>query len=98
MPLKFVLGILNSKFIDFIFRHINSNTHVSAGELNSLPFPDPEVSTRDTIINYVDQILAAKRTDPKAHVSHLENKIDKIVYLLYDLTPDEITIVEEASE
>ena len=37
MHLKFVLGILNSKFIDFIFRHVNSNTHVSAGELNALP-------------------------------------------------------------
>ena len=52
--LKFVLGTLNSKLLDFIFRHINSNTHVSAGELNSLPFPDSEDSTQETIINLVD--------------------------------------------
>ena len=31
----------------------------------------------------VDQILDAKRTDPGADVSELENKIDQIVYLLY---------------
>ena len=94
MPLKFVLGILNSKFIDFIFRHINSNTHVSAGELNSLPFPDLDDSTGDVIINLVDQILTTKRTNPNADVSDLESEIDQIVYLLYDLTPDEIAIVE----
>ena len=82
MHLKFVLGILNSKFIDFVFRHINSNTHVSAGELNSLPFPDSEDSTRAPIINFVDQILAAKRTSPAANVSDLESEIDQIVYLL----------------
>ena len=95
VPLKFVLGILNSKFIDFIFRHINSNTQVSAGELNSLPFPDSEASTRNTISKLADQILTTKRTHPNADVSNLENEIDKMVYLLYDLTTDEIAIVEE---
>ena len=29
-------------------------------------------------------------------VSDLENEIDQIVYLLYDLTPEEIAIVEGA--
>jgi type II restriction/modification system DNA methylase subunit YeeA len=60
-----------------------------------LPFPDSEDSTRDAIINLVDQILTAKRTQPNADVSNLENEIDQIVYLLYDLTADEIAIVEE---
>ena len=96
MHLKFVLGILNSKFIDFIFRHLNSNTQVSAGELNALPFPDSEDSIRESIINFVDQILTAKRTDPNTDVSDLENEIDQIVYLLYDLTPEEIAIVKGA--
>ena len=96
MHLKFVLGILNSKFIDFIFRHLNSNTQVSAGELNALPFPGSEDSIRESIINLVNQILHAKRTDPDADVSELENEIDQIVYLLYDLTPEEIAIVEGA--
>ena len=92
--LKFVLGILNSKLMDFIFRHINSNTHVSAGELNSLPFPDSEDSTRDPIISLVDEIFDAKRTNPDVDASELEKEIDQIVYLLYDLTPEEIAIVE----
>ena len=94
--LKFVLGILNSKFMDFIFRHLNSNTHVAAGELNALPFPNSEDSTQESIINLVDQILATKNTNPDTDVSELENEIDQIVYLLYDLTPEEIDIVAGA--
>jgi len=38
-PAAYILGILNSKLMDFIFRRLNSNTQVSAGELNNLPFP-----------------------------------------------------------
>ena len=44
----------------------------------------------------VDKILDAKNTDPDADVSELEKEIDQIVYLLYDLTDEEIAIVEEA--
>ena len=33
---------------------------------------------------------------PDADVSELENEIDQLVYLLYDLTPEEIDIVENA--
>ena len=44
----------------------------------------------------VDQILSVKDTDPDADVSELEKEIDQIVYFLYDLTPEEIKIVEGA--
>ena len=42
----------------------------------------------------VDQILDAKQADPEADTSSLENEIDKLVYELYDLTSEEIAIVE----
>ena len=42
----------------------------------------------------VDQILDAKQANPDADTSDLENKIDKLVYALYNLTEDEIAIVE----
>lgn len=46
------------------------------------------------IENPVEQILDAKRENPAADTSRLECKIDKLVYHLYDLTDEEITIVE----
>lgn len=42
----------------------------------------------------VAKILDTKRTDPDADIPNLENEIDKLVCELYNLTEDEITIVE----
>ncbi len=42
----------------------------------------------------VDKILTAKAQDPNADTSKLEAKIDQLVYQLYNLTDDEITIIE----
>ena len=42
----------------------------------------------------VERILAAKKENSEADVSALEAEIDQLVYKLYDLTPEEIAIVE----
>ena len=43
-----------------------------------------------------DRILKAKRADGAADTAALEREIDERVYRLYDLTAEEIQIVEEA--
>ena len=58
-----------------------------------IPYAVPEKKA-PPIIEFVDQILYAKRADSDANTSSLENEIDKLVYELYNLTEDEITIVE----
>jgi hypothetical protein len=92
---------LNSKLYDFIFRHLNSNTHVSSGQLNSLPFRSISKSQQLPFINLVDKILATTKDedyhinlDKQAKVKEYERQIDQMVYQLYDLTPEEIAIVE----
>ena len=45
-------------------------------------------------INLVDQILSAKVANPKADTSALEKQIDEMVYKLYELTEEEIAIIE----
>jgi hypothetical protein len=45
-------------------------------------------------ISLVNQILHDKYKDPNAATSALERQIDKMVYELYELTPEEIDIVE----
>ena len=45
----------------------------------------------------MERILAAKWRDPKADTTALEREIDRLVYELYDLTPEEIAVVEEAT-
>lgn len=42
----------------------------------------------------VYRILARKWRNPHANTRVLERKIDELVYRLYDLTPDEIRLIE----
>lgn len=46
------------------------------------------------IENLVEQILEKKRADSQADTSRLESEIDRLVYRLYDLKPEEIAIVK----
>ena len=64
--------------------------------VKEFPIPEPTCEQQALIIELVDLILGAKRANPNREVSALENEIDQIVYLLYDLTPEEIAIVEGA--
>ena len=47
-----------------------------------------------TIANLADRILTAKKKSSHADTIELEREIDKLVYQLYDLTKEEIKIVE----
>lgn len=49
------------------------------------------------IIDLVNQILEAKKQDPEADTQQLEDEIDHLVYKLYDLTYDEVLIVDPAT-
>lgn len=48
----------------------------------------------DELINLADDILKAKEQDKNANIQELENKINSIVYKLYNLTEEEIKIIE----
>jgi adenine-specific DNA-methyltransferase len=46
------------------------------------------------IESLVDEILEQKRGNPHADTRDLERAIDELVYRLYDLTDDEIRLIE----
>ena len=92
---KFLLGVLNSGFTNWYFlSFLSESLHFYPNDAKALPIPHASFEQQAPIIELVDQILDAKRTDPAADVSKLEDKIDQMVYLLYDLIPEEIAIVE----
>ena len=91
LSLEYILGILNSKLMQWRFKKTSSNNNVSTTELYSLPFKfNPEIKIEEK----VTQILTLKKSDPTADTSALEAEIDKLVYALYGLTAEEIAIVE----
>ena len=75
-----------------------SNYQVDKEPLLSIPLPNPEnilEAQQQKIIAIVDQILAIKKSDSSADTTALESQIDQLVYKLYNLTDEEIKIVEE---
>ncbi|QDY54163.1 DUF7149 domain-containing protein [Helicobacter pylori] len=95
---KFLVGLLNSRLLDWLFRKTSTNNHVNLYELETLPIPQITKSnkpTADKIIALVDKILQAKAKDPKANTQELEKEIDALVYQLYHLTDEEIKTIED---
>ncbi len=103
-----ILGVLNSSFMSWYARENFKDKHMSGGylglnkgNLEKLPMFELEKSnqpTADKIIVLVDKILALKEKDPKANTQQLEKEIDALVYQLYNLTDEEIKIIEEGQE
>lgn len=99
MPLQYILGILNSNLMRFLFTQIGVMTAGGAYTLkkttiDEFPLKISSKEIQNPIISLVDQILTLKKEDAKADTSALENEIDKLVYQLYELTPDEIEVVK----
>ena len=101
LPTKemWLLGLLNSKAVFWFYT--KTSTQIRGGfvrfiaqYVSQIPIPNIKPAQKALISKLADQILTAKRTDSDADVSVLENEINQIVYLLYDLTADEIVIVE----
>ena len=94
--IKYLLGILNSTPArDFLRANRRNNIQLYPDDWKKVPIPDVSPEQQKPLIELVDLILAAKRTDPNADVSELESEIDRVVYSLYNLTPEELAIVEE---
>ena len=69
--------------------------NISPELLNGLPVPKSITPINKTKIECLaDKIIAAKNTNPLIDTVTLENEIDQLVYELYDLTPEEIALVE----
>ncbi len=88
----YLLALLNAKFMDWYFRITSSNNHVQGYEIEQLPIPKISKPEQQPFIDLVDKILTTKQQGQDT--STLEAQIDKMVYELYDLTEDEIKIVE----
>jgi hypothetical protein len=59
-------------------------------------FPIPVTSETQPIESLVNKILAIKAKKPTADISDLEYQIDRMVYELFGLTPEEIAVVEHS--
>lgn len=95
--LKFLTGLFNSKLIEFWLRNRGkmqgNNFQVDKEPLLKIPIKSNTESV-EVIGALVNEILTRKDSNQSADISVQETKIDKLVYHLYDLTYDEVLIVD----
>ncbi|MCR8697973.1 Eco57I restriction-modification methylase domain-containing protein [Campylobacter sp. LMG 7929] len=102
--LKYLIAFLNNDFVAFIFK-----TFYAGGNLGENGFrykkaflerlPIPKINSKNEklaneLISLVDEILNLKEQDKNANTKIQEDKINSIVYKLYNLTEEEIKIIE----
>ena len=98
---KHLLGILNSKLIWYFLTSIcvvrnGGFIEVKPQYFEQIPIPEIPNENKSLLENKVNQILTAKKIDSNSNTSTLEKEIDQLVYALYGLTEEEITIIEQS--
>ncbi|GAA7832526.1 class I SAM-dependent DNA methyltransferase [Helicobacter pylori] len=103
--LRYLLGMLHSKLITFAFKTFyaggglgESGYRYKKAFIERLPIPQITPQNQKLARKITDcakAILEAKEKDPKANTQQLEKEIDALVYQLYNLTDEEIKIIEE---
>ncbi|GAA6910087.1 class I SAM-dependent DNA methyltransferase [Helicobacter pylori] len=106
--LHYLLGMLHSKLITFAFKTFyaggglgESGYRYKKAFIERLPIPKITPQNQklaDKITDCAKAILEAKEKDPKANTQRSEKEIDALVYQLYNLTDEEIKIIEEGQE
>lgn len=98
--LHLLWGILNSKLATFF--HFNHSPKATKGafpkilvqDIKDFPIPDISKEINEKLEHLANEIISRKEIDPAADVAKEEQEIDRIVYHIYDLTYDEVLIVD----
>lgn len=93
--LHYLLGVMNSTYASVLLTNLRGDDyHIYPEHIRNIPIPPATPEQQKPIIELVDKILNAKRENPNAETSSLEQQIDLFVYHLYGLSYEEVLIVE----
>lgn len=103
--LELMMGIINSKLINWLFKSLNNTNHLPAREIKRLPVPMIDLNNKKQkaitteIIKLVKEMLKLNKTPELgqrhvADIAVIDREIDQLVYRLYGLTKEEIKVVE----
>ena len=101
--LKYLLGLINSNLFQYLMYKLTFEktkgafTKAKIFHYYELPVKDVESARQQPIVELVNKALEAKKNDHQADISILEKEIDNLVYQLYELTPEEIELIEQAN-
>jgi len=96
---KSLLAVLNSKVVWHFLKSIcvirsGGYIEVKPQYFEQIPIPNIDEQKKSRLIELVEEIIKLKNQNRQADITEMENQIDKLVYQLYELTADEINIIE----
>ena len=96
--LKYLLGLLNSKLMQYIMNKLTfektKGAFTKAKIYHYYNLPIKKTDSQSVIAKLVNEILTQNQNGNKGKIEQLENKIDFLVYHLYSLTYDEVLVVD----
>ena len=92
---KGLLGFLNSKLFLFYFQTISNSIRGGYLRFFTEYMKDcPVLNGLEKLEPFVEKILEIKKLDPASDTSELELEIDKMVFEMFNLTEEEIELIE----
>lgn len=86
VDLKYLLGIMNSKYASVLLTNLRGGDyHIYPEHIRNIPIPVATPAQQQQIIALVDKILAMKKRDSSVDTTVPEEKIDELVYKLYEV-------------
>jgi hypothetical protein len=101
-----ILAILNSALANYWFLKRNLDINIKGIYLEEVPLPRSLPADLDALVSrmlYLAQQLGVSKTSPdrtrlEREIKANDREIDRLVYELYELTAEEIAIVEKATQ
>lgn len=95
IDLHYLLGVLNSKYASTLLTNLRGGDyHIYPEHIRNIPIPKVPKHQQSPIISLVDQIISTKKSDYQTDTSTLERQIDEMVYKLYELTYEEVKVID----
>ena len=92
---KYLQGILNSKLIKFYVNELfYDGTHFYPNQMKALPIKKINGEQQKELISIVNQLHSELKDNIKSDVTLIENQIDILVYKLYNLTYEEVKVID----
>ena len=96
---KALLAVLNSKVVWHFLKSIcvirsGGYIEVKPQYFEQIPIPNIDAQTQTKLMELAEKAIQEKTNSQQADISEIENQIDQLVYLLYNLTDEEIKIIE----
>ena len=92
--LYYILGILNSSLVNWMFLKYFLNKDIYSYQLKQIPVKEPTQEQKAVLSDMVHKMIALKSEGVEEDARSLDERINSYVYALYGLTLEEIALVE----